>query len=507
MSWIGSALVAHAVEKNKEEIISAEDLLVIESDRLKWYRVTQLHQLGVTVRFINLARSIEAVMKEVINGKTSSHSITSSATSIHHIVYIPTSLFDKRRVNDTELLASQLDGFHNLLFYLTLHPETRLALVVPSVESLLLPTRQSLWVKAFERLLSSRERLANVTIIRVGRVCGAWSDYPQYEVIADDCCWYISDLVKKLYHKMTQRKEEEEEEWCIRWKTDQCPKDYNSCTQTPPELRVKQVMEWRRSYEEYLSLQTRNVTVGHYLMFGSHYRWGEKAPPNRMSYIAEWYLSAMKHTSSSIVIFHDSLRPGFQERLISYSPERTELVQVGSLNKRISHDQRFYMTYNYLLDHPEIHLLVTTDIRDTVFKSDPMRAMGMIGDYLFIDNDSPLYFRVHDLKWLKQMTETCYDSALPFIEETLFMYGCYDNGFIGGSRHVMLSVLSRMILFLDSADISSVCDQVTANIVAHGFFYESLYAGYPLTSGFMTGIAGPQGVCVKHKPRVIKSAG
>ena len=137
--------MAHAVEKNKEEIISAEDSLVIESDRLKWYRVTQLHQLGATVRFINLARSIEAVMKEVINGKTSSHSITSSTTSIHHIVYIPTSLFDKRRVDDTELLASQLDGFHNLLFYLTLHPETRLALVVPSVESLLLPTRQSLW--------------------------------------------------------------------------------------------------------------------------------------------------------------------------------------------------------------------------------------------------------------------------------------------------------------------------------------------------------------------------
>jgi hypothetical protein len=160
------------------------------------------------------------------------------------------------------------------------------------------------------------------------------------------------------------------------------------------------------------------------------------------------------------------------------------------------------MTYNYLLDHPEINYLIMTDIRDTIFLNDPFRAMAAIGDYFFIDNDVPFYTRVRDVPWLKQMTRLCYDDP-KLTRETLLLRGCFDNGFIGGTRHVMLTALSKMSHLLKKAYKGAVCDQVTANIVYHLDFYDRVYAGYPLTSGFMLDISGPTGVCIKHKPHVL----
>ena len=37
------------------------------------------------------------------------------------------------------------------------------------------------------------------------------------------------------------------------------------------------------------------------------------------------------------------------------------------VNKRIAHDQRFYMIYDYLLKNPDISNFVTADLRDVVF--------------------------------------------------------------------------------------------------------------------------------------------
>uniref|UniRef100_A0A1X7SSV5 Uncharacterized protein n=1 Tax=Amphimedon queenslandica TaxID=400682 RepID=A0A1X7SSV5_AMPQE len=492
MSWIGSSLIAHIAREDRGRVVGVEDSLNIEPNKLKWYRITRLHQLGVPALFVDLSKNISAELM------IATQTVGVNTNSYHTIVYIPTALFDKRRLNDTEVLVAQLDHFHNLLFYVSSSPHTKLILILPSIKRVRQSPVQCSWIRTFERVLLSRNSgITSASLVSVGETCGPWSD-PLYDVIASNslssCCWYILDLTKKLYLYINSKEKE--------WKpAEDCPQDFDTVSSL--KVKERQMEDWRESYTKYLSLQTQNVTVGHYLMFNSHYRWGAKAQANKMSYIADWYLSAMKYTQSNLTIFHDHLEQGFQNRLILYSQGRTAFVKVKSLNKRISHDQRFYMTFDYLLDHPEIHQIVMTDIRDTVFKSDPMRAMSMIGDYLFIDNDGPFYFRVSDLKWLKQMTEVCYEWS-PFLEETLFMYGCFDNGFIGGSRQMMLSVLSHMIVLLNKADISSVCDQVTANIVAHGFFYESMYAGYPLTSGFMTGITGPQGVCIKHKPREIK---
>ena len=227
------------------------------------------------------------------------------------------------------------------------------------------------------------------------------------------------------------------------------------------------------------------------------YRWGPKAHGNQIQYFSEWYLSAKQH-GNDIVIFHDHLSVNLQQN-ITRDYAKTEFVKVKPLNKRIAHDQRFYMTYDYLLAHPEVKYLVMTDIRDCIFPNDPIKTMSVLGDYFFIDNDIPFFRSVSEVPWLYQMTHICYDSS-ELIYEAVRLRGCFDNGFIGGTRHVMLTVLSRMTLLLDTADIKAVCDQVTANIVYHGYFYKHVYAGYPLTSSFMTGISGPIGVAVKHKP-------
>ena len=80
------------------------------------------------------------------------------------------------------------------------------------------------------------------------------------------------------------------------------------------------------------------------------------------------------------------------------------------------------------------------------------------------------------------------------------MYGSFNSGILGGSRHILLALLSHILLYLDIANLSVVCDMATANAVFHTYYYDRTFSGYPFSAPMGVGIYLQQGVAVTHKP-------
>ena len=84
-------------------------------------------------------------------------------------------------------------------------------------------------------------------------------------------------------------------------------------------------------------------------------------------------------------------------------------------------------------------------------------------------------------------------------EEVLNLYDIFNSGIMGGSRHVMLSLLSRILLYLDPASLNGVCDMTTANAVYCLNYYNRIYYGYPFSASYFNGICEQQGAALIHK--------
>ena len=86
------------------------------------------------------------------------------------------------------------------------------------------------------------------------------------------------------------------------------------------------------------------------------------------------------------------------------------------------------------------------------------------------------------------------------VEEVFKLYGVFNSGIIGGSRHMMLSLFSRILLYMDIASLNAVCDMTSSNALFHLHCYDRIYSGYPFSAPLAVGIYSQQGVAVTHKP-------
>lgn len=534
MNTIGSSLVLYIKGHTHHSVVAMEDSVVIDTQEYKWAKVSELASINVTTLFVDFTKDLQKYFdkglsmlkeearkirerKEILkerngNGnhymqqgeRTENVRITEKQSKIKdtlNIVFIPTSIFtdqNNQEAINIHLITSQLDSLHKLLYF-----TKRQSSFITATFSLILPiggkeihVRGDIWENMFLNLFKAHIKMDTDTtfIYKLVRVSDNGfldenneNNSEAFDRTRCDCNNLILDEItsKKFGNQSKMTKDGRIEQHIVLL-------NYTCCYN---KLHMDNSL-----FNTTKASKKSNITVGHYLSFTSHYRWGRRAPTNSMYYMADWLMTAHKYTpdNSNIIIFHDHLNDVFQSRLSTYYP-RVKFQRVHSLNRRILHDQRFYMTYNYLLLHPEVQYIVITDIRDTIFMNDPFSRMSTIGrNYFFIDNDSPFRFSVSDLPWLGQMTRLCYPS--PISDESMYMYGCYDNGFMGGTRSIMLGALIRILMLLDSADLWSVCDQVTSNLIVHEYMYDIVYAGYPLTAGFMTGMNGPYGIAVKHKP-------
>ena len=474
MSFHG-AMIANYLHDKYCSVTVIEDSINIEPVPIKWYRWTYL---PVRKEFVDFTHDINK-LKNVLN--------TSKADSV---LYIPTGIIDihdPARVN--QVGTSTMAHFQKFLSITSEVPSVKQIILFSTVDDELGSNFKAIhktWMSSLEQMLiyfhhQIKDGENNIALIKVNGVFGPSKGTTE----STDKCWYIdsvADLVYDVTHTLMS-------DFTMIDLTAKCEHDITH--------GIAVTERWIKDYEIYSKKQTRNVVSGAVIVYDSKAKWrAGSARSNDHNYLKPFVLSAMKLQKVEILIIHNTLTD--TQKYEKACPSCL-FVKYSPVNKRIAHDQRFYMIYDYLLKNPDISNFVTADLKDVVFYSDPFKIMNEIGDYFYVSYDVPIQQYLRNMGWIKHMLKKCYP-LIKLEDEVYDLYGGFNSGVMGGSRHVMLTLLSRIILYLDIASINGVCDMVTANVVYHLQDYERIYAGYPFTGSFMIRVSGPQGCAIKHKP-------
>ena len=476
MSFHG-AMITEYFYKENFEVTLIEDSINIAPVPLKWDRLSQLKVIKTFIDF-----SDETKLKTVLE--------KSGATTV---LYVPTGLIDiERMINDPvksyQLGSLTLTHFQKLLLLISKVPSIDQFILLSTVDEVSsLNLVHKTWLSTLEQLYIHSYRndvlKTNAALIKVNGVFGPWKETE----ISSNNCWYI-ESVAHIVAKNTMSSG-----FVMTDLTHKCEQNITS--------GVTATKLWLKNYTK-IQNNKRNIVSGAVLTVKSKAEWGRPPAANDHYYLKRFLLTAMKNApQTDIVIIHNALSHNFIRKYKDACPS-CNFVYFKPVNKRIAHDQRFYMLYKYLLDNPDIDNMVTTDIRDVAFYADPFKVMKEIGDYIYTGYDIPYYSgSVKNLPWIRKMLNECYPNLKDSEkEENLNLYGIFNSGTLGASRHHLLSLLSRIILYLDTASLKGICDMVTANVVLHLHEYNHVYPGYPFTGSYLTDIRGQQGAAIWHKP-------
>lgn len=223
----------------------------------------------------------------------------------------------------------------------------------------------------------------------------------------------------------------------------------------------------------------------------------KKRKANQFQYMKSWYDSVTRLDVQAFV-FYDDLASSFIDRV---STKNVAFRHV-SLNKRSTNDARFYVWYRYLIDHPSISHVLLTDISDVEFQKDPFHLMDILGDWLYIGQDIDLFPNMESMPWLMTRLRQCFgDDSVDHgeIASVKKLHLVYNAGVIGGPRGIILTFLHRVINVLDMTPPHLNCNMAVINYVAHKYFDDHVFTGFPLTSRFMARQSNPKAVYVTHK--------
>uniref|UniRef100_A0A1X7SW68 Uncharacterized protein n=1 Tax=Amphimedon queenslandica TaxID=400682 RepID=A0A1X7SW68_AMPQE len=476
MSFHG-AMIAEYLHKKDYKVILLEDSLNIAPVPLKWDRWSQL---TVDKTFFDF--SDEAKLKMSLLG---------AAT----VLYVPTGLIDMETMTNDPIKQYHLGSltlahFQKLLLLISKVPSIDQVILLSTVDKVLNSNLvHKTWLSTLEQLYihsyHSNVLKTNAALIKVNGVFGPWKETDK----SSNNCWYI-ESVAHLVRNITDT-----------FSPGFVTYDFTTECQKDKEGGSTITTSWNESYTRSLK-KKRDVIAGAVLIFKeTKAYWPSHVHFNDHKYFRTFLISAMKSApEADILIIHNTLSDDVVEKLLVACPS-CQFKHEDPVNMRISHNQRLYLLYDYLLNNPDIDYLVISDICDVSFFADPFQVMKEIGDYIYTGYDVPFYSdKMETLPWLRRMLTTCFPN-LKYAEknEILNLYGILNSGTLGGSRHILLSLLSRMILYLDIASIYGVCDMLTANVVLHLQQYDHVYPGYPFSGSFLTGIAGQQGVAIWHK--------
>ena len=480
MSFHG-AKIANYLHDMNFRVTVIEDAVNIEPDPLKWYRWTQLPMKNQDKIFIDFSLGTDKLRTKL------------QAINPDVILYVPTGIIDLNSFQGDPVKIYQLGSAT------VGHFETLLSIIpkLPSIQRkvILLSTMDNqetnliykTWMSNLEKLIDfygKGRQLLDTTfaLIKVNGVFGPWKETIKSSIR----CWYIDSIAQLVLY--VSNRSSDASSIIIRDLTDKCEHDIISGI-TATDL-------WMDNYELNLKKRKRNVIAGGVLIVQSKAHWWRTASKDDHKYFEGFILTAMNY-KVDIVIIHNFYSDNFISKYKNACPS-CHFVNYSPVNERIAHDQRFYMIYDYLLNNPDIDNLVTTDIRDVVFRNDPFKVMATIGDYFYSSYDLPYAQYVGKFRWIAQMFKKCYP-GFKYQDEVFNLYGVFNSGIMGGSRHVMLSLFSRILLYLDTASLNGVCDMTTANAVYHLNYYDRIYYGYPFSGSYFGGICQQQGAAVTHK--------
>ena len=455
-SFLGSNIVART-HSDGYKVYSVEDILNRRIDPYTWKRWDKLVSLGYDPWYLNTSSNSE--VQSLLNKAKSGT-----------IVYIPDLLFDgvskqSKPSADLQTLASSLRNFVSLLKLIANDHKGQFRVVLVSLSNSAGLSVQKAWLNAFEFSLSSYQKLheLEIGILRVNGVYGQWEGDEKVQRNSSTCL-HIRQLEDQL---LTMNRD-----FCEEWEiVGHC---HTESTSIIDESNLK-----------------RNVIMSTYFTKKGNSMYA--IVPNKFLFMKQWFLSARKF-GAFLVIFHDQLSIEFQERVKQFYPS-VEFVKQDSLHGWSANDGRFYMEYDYLLQHPEIDRVLLTDMRDVKFFGDPFQVMKVIGDYVYVGIDVTYLVYSYELKWIRDIWRVCskhedhsYMELHPFL----------NAGVLGGTRHATLSYLVLMNHYLKTTPKFN-CNMAAINFVTNKFFHEVSYTGYPLQQGFKLGTAPSTGLAVKHK--------
>ena len=480
-SFIGSSLGAYLFTKN-QKVVATEDLANVDVDELPWSRVEHLRVLGLPVEYVNLSNvcTVRQLLGKYI---------------INNLIYVPSDLYDGHLVSHKNLplksghASSLLKHFVILLDELsTLSKNTRVILLSIS-QSHTTPSIQIVWAKLFERLLAAYKKAYNLktAIIRLGSIYGEWqasysNTKSKFTAATMPECWYIGDIDKQFYQVLTQGTEGEI--------------GLGSCDLKPSTDNRQKVVEWHEQYTQSLLVPRKDVVMTTYFTTIYDPHMSKTLQNVQVRYFLDWFLS-LKRLGMNIVIFHDNLSNGVQDRIRKiYSNVDFVLCERKQLLGRSPNDKRYYLYLDYLMHHNDIGRVVMTDARDVKLYRNVFELIGLFGDHLYIGEDDPFYKDTESNVWVRNWLNRCYPSASYEIRhlETL-----YNAGVLGGSRQKMITVLTMIVKYLDIMDHGKNCNMAIFNYVVHRYFFDRVITGYPFNSGFFLKIPGPNGVYIRHK--------
>ncbi|ELU08760.1 hypothetical protein CAPTEDRAFT_217035 [Capitella teleta] len=215
-----------------------------------------------------------------------------------------------------------------------------------------------------------------------------------------------------------------------------------------------------------------------------------KMRDNNFDYIKVWYFSLLENNLEA-VIFHDGLSEDFTSRLTSDNLQ----FQYATLNNRSTNDARFYIYYNYLMEHPEVQRVILTDVSDVQFLRNPFSFMDLLGNMLYIGTDISMFPTMNSMGWLRKRMPECFGSDSVDRGEVAGVKNyltVYNAGVIGGTRSIMLEFLAQVIMKLDKTPFNLNCNMPVVNFVVHRYFDTRVHTGYPLTSEFYRRQADPR---------------
>ncbi len=492
-------------------------------DRVIWYRKEQLAASGVAIEIIDPSNETQ------LERKLMTH--LSEDTVIVYVPTLDTGSDSRQNSHKAEEFVKLLELTHKR------SPCTEVMLISDLTET---PALHRTWTDTFELLLSSYHSVYGVpmTILRVGGVYGPWSDaaLSWYHTLASDghttgsrrleLCWYINDVVDILYRAIARSHRTNCEVFdlgsCLTQDIPltvkinelhldaefvQTQDTINSWTKLKIDKNqlhtigrgVMKTLSWAKAFESSQEMATRNVVLTSYFTSEVDAQRGTHKQPNRFSYISDWYKSVVR-LDMSAVIFHDGLGPEFQHKLTQNHPG-VSFEYVPSLKGRSTNDARFYSYLKYLEHHSDIRHVLLTDVSDVEFQMDPFKLMHLLGEWLYIGTDIDIFPSMETMPWMHERLTNCFSdySVERGLHTLTQMNTVYNAGVIGGSRDLMLTVLTRVVAYLNTTPPHLNCNMPAVNIAVHKHFFERVFTGYPLTSRFLRRQVSPQGVFILHK--------
>ena len=369
MSFIGSRLAVYLNGK-VHNIRVMEDVINVDPDPMKWYRWGELNKLGI-------AQSIY-----------DSNIITNLPCNTL-VIYIPTMYNGK--INKDNQMWKPLHYYiqlKNMLIGLMNNKCSRDWIIILVYNRFNL---QMAWINLLERLLINIVRNVDLNVkltkflkftIKIGQVYGPWQD--NLDAIPVNSL-YIDELGMIVKQVLTKPQS-----------------DYMTphAGEAIGNTGVVETRKWLVEYKKLCEIPKKNIVTAAALKIRGSYKTFEYN--NHVNYIKPWYRSAMYFNLSALLI-HNTIPKPVQTRLKSVY-KHIEFLKAKDYHHKFATDARFYILYDYLLTRPEIHFVITTDVKDIKFLNDPFKVIAGIGSqYLYVgyDLDYMLEEGPFDIKQIK----------------------------------------------------------------------------------------------------------